>query len=212
LSKLLVFCSFAFLLSGGWPASAQENGGSVFLPNQEVRVANLPALTAPSRKRFAVLATELETVLHRKAICCGKDSALEDAVEYASLANPISLKEFSTKLQGKHQLSDGQAIVVTADYIPQSSIRADSIVRSLLEQHALLLEWKSHVYVLYGALYDETRFTSGERAYSIDKLFLLDPRFSDARREVVFNRGTDDLREVQGMLLVSVASAPSPWK
>jgi len=64
-----------------------------FHPNQEVRVANLPSLTAPSTNSSAVLVTALEIALHDKAVCCGKVSALEDAV----LAEPQSLKEVSRR-------------------------------------------------------------------------------------------------------------------
>jgi len=194
-------------------ACGQENRNSVFLANQEVRVTNLPSLTAPTRHRPAVLATALETILHDKAACCGKDSALEDAVLYATLSDPVSLKELSTKLQGRHPLSDGGAIVVHAEYVPQSSINAGLIVISLRDQHALLFEWKSHLYVLYGATFDETRdLGSGERDYAIRKLFLLDPRFSGQRRETEFNRETDDWGGVQGLLTVSFVIPPSPWK
>ena len=194
-------------------AYGQENRNSVFLANQEVRVTNLPSLTAPSKPRSAVLATALETILHDKTVCCGKDSALEDAVLYATLSDPVSLKELSTKLQGRHPLSDGRAIMVTAEYVPQTSINPGLIVASLRDQHALLFEWRSHLYVLYGATFDETRdLGSGERDYAIRKLLLLDPRFSDQRKETEFNRETDDWGRVQGLLTVSFVIPQSSWK
>ncbi len=194
-------------------AYAQEGSSSVFLANQEARVANLPSLTAPSAHRSAVLATALETVLHDKAVCCGKDSALEDVALYASLSGPLSLKELSTKLQGRHLLSDGRPVMVNAEYIPHDSINPSLIVNNLTEQHAPLIEWKSHLYVLYGALFDETRDSpSGVRAYAIHKLFLLDLRFSDQRRETVFDRETDDWGQMQGLLLVGFVIPPSTWK
>jgi hypothetical protein len=198
-SALFIFIfAFASCLARG-----QENRNSVFLANQEVHVTNLPSLTAPSTHRSAVLATALEIILHDKAVCCGKDSALEDAVLYATISDPVSLKELSPKLQGRHPLSDGGAIVVTAEYVPQSSITPGLIVATLRDQHALLIEWKSHLYVLYGSTFDETRdLGSGERDYAIRKLFLLDPRFSDQRRQTEFNRETDDLAGVQGLLTI----------
>jgi hypothetical protein len=190
-----------------------QEGASVFLANQEVRVTNLPLLTAPSRNRSAVLATALETVLHDKGVCCGKDSALEDAALYATLADPAPLKELATKLQGRHLLSDGRAIMVNTEYVPQSAINPGLIIGSLQEQHAQLIEWKSHVYVLYGVIFNETRdLSSGVREYAVRKLLLLDPRFSDQRREVVFDRETDDWGKVQGLLTVAFAIPPSPWK
>jgi hypothetical protein len=209
----LVLLYFYVNLSSSRLAYGQEGSSSVFLSKQEVRVANLPSLTAPSPHRSAVFATALETVLHDKAVCCGKDSALEDVALYATLSAPFSLRELSTRLQGRHLLSDGQPILVNAEYLSHDSISPALIINTLTEQHAQLIQWKSQVYVLYGALFDETRDSqSGVRAYAIRKLFLLDLRFSDQRREAVFDRETDDWGQMEGLLMVGFAIPPSPWK
>ena len=39
---------------------------------------------------------------------------------------------------------------------------------------------------------------------AIHKFLLLDTRYSDSRRKVVFNRETDDWSKVQGMLRVTI--------
>lgn len=215
MAKLRVLSFFVFYVITLTSPLAYGQGGisSEFLPNQEIRVANLPILTAPSAHRSAVFATALETVLHDNAVCCGKDSALEDVALYATLLTPLSWKELSTKLQGRHLLSDGRPVTVKAEYIPHDSINPALIISTLRQQHAQLIEWKSHMYVLYGALFDETRdSSSGVRAYAIRKLFLLDLRFSDQRREAVFDRETDDWGQMQGLLMVGFAIPPSPWK
>jgi hypothetical protein len=200
--SLLVFLTCVFCLAVSCLAQDQPTDNCwLYLANEEARVTNLPSLTAPSKDTSAVIATAVEMVLHNKDLCCGKDSILEDSV----LSEPRSLKELGTKLQGRHTLSDGQALVVSADYSPQSSINASSVIGALQDQRAPLLEWKSHVYVVYGAVFAETRCQSGARQYSIVKLLLQDPRFSDQHREAVFNRETDDLAKVQGLLTLSVA-------
>src|SRR5690348_11936583 len=83
-----------------------EPAPSLFLPNQEVRVANPPSLTATDKDRTGVLTTALEIIVHDQAICCGKDSALEDSVQYAAPSDPVSLRDLVAKLQGKHAMSD----------------------------------------------------------------------------------------------------------
>jgi len=203
LAKLRVLFTFAILgfgLALGSLAQDQPQDSCTFFPNQDVRVTNLALPTAPSKDTSAVIAAAVEAVLHEQSLCCGKDSALGDAV----LSEPRSLKELSTKLQGRHLLSDGRPILVNAEYDPQSAINSGLVIGSLQEQRALLFEWKSHVYLLYGAIYGEDRCLSGARHYSIAKLLLLDPRYSDQRREVAFNRETDDLSKVQGLLSLSV--------
>jgi hypothetical protein len=204
--KLQVFSVSAFLMFGSClvvSCVAQDQGQDscyLFSANEEARVSNLPSITTASKDTSSVIATAVEMALHDQILCCGKDSALGDTV----LSEPRSLRELATKLQGRHLLSDGRPIVVNAEYSSQSSINSGVIIGALQDQRAPLLEWKSHVYVLYGAVFGETRCQSGARQYSIVKLLLLDPRFSDQRREAVFNRDTDDLGKVQGLLTLSV--------
>jgi hypothetical protein len=154
LSAKPIFACLALMCMSTVAVSAQNDPTPtvVFLPNQMVRIANLPSLTAQSSKTAAVLATTLETILDDKDLCCGKDSGLEDAV----LSSP-SLKELSAKVQGRHVLGDGLSVMVRAEYYPQSSVGAGTVIGTLMRQQPMLIEWKSRVYVLYGAVFDETR-------------------------------------------------------
>ena len=189
------------------PLQAQEvsNGNRIYLTNQQVIVRNLPPLVASSTDGSAALATGLEIVLHDKTVCCGKDSALEDTALWISLANSVSLKALTAKVLGRHLLSDGRPIVVTADFVPPDSINAGFLVNSLTDQHAMLLQWNSRVYVLYGAIFDETRDPGdGSRVDSIHKLLLLDPGFSGPHRTTEFNRDTDDWSKVEGLSILKV--------
>jgi len=179
-------------------------GWYAFHPNQEIRVHQLPSLMAKSDDPSDVLRTSLDILFHNREICCGKDSALEDRV---LSADPLSLKDIAAKLQGRHLLSDGRPIMVTANILPTSSGDASyQIVSALINQHAMLMVWGSHLYVLYGAIFDQTAYSDGTSMNVIHKLLLLDTRFSNSRREVVFNRDTDDWSKVQGLLLVDAES------
>jgi hypothetical protein len=171
-------------------------------PNQEVRVGGLRALVARSHEPSDVLLTSLDTVLHDRSVCCGADSALGDSAEKA---NPLSPKDVVSKLQGRHLLSDGRPIMVTAEYFEPAAINSGMLIGTLRDKHALLLQWNSHVYVCYGVVYDELYDENGGLQYSIRNFLLLDTQYSDSRREVVFHRQTDDWSKVQGMLRVTVA-------
>lgn len=171
-------------------------------PNEEIRVGGLPALMAGSHEPSDVLLTSLDTVLHDRSICCGTDSALGDSAEKA---NPLSLKDIVSQLQGRHLLSDGRPITVTAEYFEPAAINSGMLIGTLRDKHALLLEWNSHVYVCYGVVYDAIYDDNGSLLYSIRKFLLLDTRYSDSCRRVVFNRESDDWSKVQGMLRVTAA-------
>lgn len=176
--------------------------GQVYYPVQEVRISDLPALTAKSRDASDVLAASVEIIFRDKKVCCGKNSALEDDVQRA---DPKSLKDVATRLQGRHLLSDGRPIMVTAEYVPATSLVAGTLIGALSDKQPLLMEWNSHLYVVYGMIYSTTYTEEGGRMDSILKIFLLDPRFSGERREVTFDRQTDDWGKVQGLLTLKAA-------
>jgi hypothetical protein len=170
--------------------------------NAEVHVTGLRVLMARSHEPSDVLLTSLDTIIHDRSVCCGKDSALGDSAERA---DPASLKDIAGKLQGRHLQSDGRPIAVTATYIEPPAINAGMLISTLRDQHAMLLQWKSHLYVCYGVTYGKYYDpNSGAEVDSIYKFLLLDTRYSDSHREVVFNRETDDWSKVRGMLWISV--------
>src|ERR1700679_1313480 len=88
--------------------------GQVTYPEQELRIHDLPSLTARTTHSSDVLVTSLDIVFNDKEICCGKDSALEDSVESA---DPKSLKDIAGKLQGRHLLSDAAPILKRKEYL-----------------------------------------------------------------------------------------------
>ncbi|HSZ60614.1 MAG TPA: hypothetical protein VK828_02380 [Terriglobales bacterium] len=196
---IIVGWALAWLITASASAQITPSPTAVFLPNQVVRIGNLPSLTAPSSKSTAVLATALETIIRDRDVCCGKDSGLEDAVLSAS-----SLKDLGAKIEGRHVLGDGLSINVRAEYVPTSSLSARLLVSTLMNQKPMLLGWKSRVYVVYGAVYDETRIYDPDGwQFVIHKLLLLDVRFSDHRREVEFDSESDDWNTIQGVLTAS---------
>lgn len=185
-------------------AYGQENPGGylTFRTNLEQHVANLPALTARTRDRSDVLLTSLDIIFHNHEICCGRDSALEDS---SQKADPRSIKDIAAKLQGRHLLGDGRPLTVNVTDMTSGGTNPAPIVDALTNQHALLLMWKSHLYVLVGALYDEAYYQDSTRTDTVNRLYLLDTRYADSRRDVTFTRTKDDWNDVQGLLLLSVA-------
>lgn len=128
------------------PAGAQTD----VYRDLEDRVSGLPSLVSKSHDPADVWATSLDTMIHDRSICCGRDSALEDSVERA---DPLSLKDVVSKLQGRHLLNDGRPISVVAEFWPTQAVDGLRIVNTLKDQHALLMSWNSHLYVVYGVIY-----------------------------------------------------------
>jgi hypothetical protein len=162
---------------------------------------------ARTHDRLDVLLTSLDTVFNDKAICCGKDSALEDN---AAAADPKSLPDVAAKLNGRHLLSDGRPILVRADYRSRDAVNSGDLISSIMNQHAVLLQWNSRVYVVHGVVY--RWYASGGdpeggmmQGTLIRKLLLWDTRYAGDHRNVVFDRDTDGWSNVQGVLFLQVS-------
>jgi hypothetical protein len=95
--------------------------------------------------------------------------------------------------------------MVTAQYVAPDPINGYLLIKTLEQKHALLMSWQSHLYVCYGVTYRKDYDTNGGFMDTILTFQLIDTGYSDSRREVVFNRETDDWKKVQGLLWVAVA-------
>ncbi len=182
--------------------SCFSHAQTYYYPNQEVRISDLPSVTAKSKHAADVLAASVETVFRDKEVCCGKNSALEDRIQ---MADPKSLKDVGDKVRGRQLLSDGRPIMVEANYVPAASVNAGLLIADFREKQPLLVQWNSHIHVAYGVVYQETVDASSGVTDAIYRIFLRDLRFSDERRDIVFDRQTDDWGKVEGVLLLKAS-------
>lgn len=171
-----------------------------YYQEHEGRVSNLPTVVARSHDRSDALLASLETVFHDEEICCKRNSALKDS---AATADPGSLKEIAAKLDGRHLLGDGRPIHVTAECLTPDAVTASRVVSAITDQHPILMQWNSLLYVVDGVDYVRTEdLADGVTAIVIRKFLLWDTRYSDERRNVVFDRETEDPTNVQGLLFL----------
>lgn len=176
--------------------------GQVFDKDLEIRADTLPTLVAPSKDPMDVLLTSLAIVFRDEEICCGKDSALGDRVR---TADPKSLKDVASKLNGRYLLSDGRPFIVTADYMAPEEMNASTLISMIAAQHAGLMQWNAHLYVVDGLIYRWIMMGADSTSTSmtvIHKFLLRDPRFADQRQKVEFNRSSDDIPKIGGLLFV----------
>lgn len=204
MKKLNPFVLLRFLVFVACTTLHCAANGQQMYTDLEARVSGLPSLMAKSHDLADVLPTSLDTILHDRSICCGRDSALEDSVVKA---DPLSLKDVASKLEGRHLLGDGRPISVKAEFWPIEAVDGLRIVNTLNDKHALLMSWNAHLFVVYGVVYRWVDYSADSGPYCVlRRLLLLDTRFSDSRRAVEYNRETDDPAKVQGFLLVTYAA------
>jgi hypothetical protein len=91
---------------------------------------------------------------------------------------------------------------LAARFIPNSGIRGDDLIAALIRHTPLLVQYKSSVLVLYGAIFDEHLRSDGSRDNVVRKLLMLDPRHQDRGRWVSFLRDKDDWNQVAGVVSI----------
>lgn len=121
------------MLATGFVHGQQDvPAGYVFHADQEVRVRDLSPQVARSTSTTAVLIAVLETIFRDAAVCCGKNSALQDGVE---AADPLSLKDVGAKIQGRRPGQDGRPVTITAEYMARTPL---VLVRLFLPSRAIV--------------------------------------------------------------------------
>ena len=197
LSSISARAGITILIFASAAASQLYNDGSV-------EVHDIAPIKARSHEPADVLIAAVDTVFHDQQVCCGKNSALIDSLEKA---DPVSLKSVAERLQGRHLYSDGRPLHITAECVMPAAVSPGQVVSMIASQHPPLMRWNSHLYVVYGVDYRRTEDTStGARSLILLKFLLWDLRYSDARRNVVFDRETEDPAKVQGLLFISTTS------
>ena len=197
------FCPFAPLVLALFTVllTSRDSCAQLLYHDYDAEVHDLPVLRARTKDPSDLLQTALATIFHDKAICCGTDSALGDDVERV---DPMSLKDVASKLNGRHLLSDGRPVMVTAEFVPKEQGRL--LIERMLHGQAPLMLWNSQLYVVHDVVYRWTATSTpdggGLMMTVIREFRLWDVRFLDSRRDVVFNLEKDDLTHVQGFLCV----------
>jgi hypothetical protein len=177
-------------------AAYSQDGGPVYTPYQQIK-APVGSTVAASDSKSDLLIASVESVFADKDLCCGRGSALEDAIVSADSG---SLRRVGEKLRGRYYLSDGSAITIFDNYWTGSSVRAEDIIASLQSHHALIIDWDGRLYVLFGAIFDLNKYPSGVEERVIRSFMLVDTRYSDAKRYVTFDRQKNDFGKVNALL------------
>jgi hypothetical protein len=202
--RLLFLVSACLSLAGFFCLSGLAYG-QLLNTDQEIEVRGLSSITSLSPHSSDVLVTSLTAIIHDSEVCCGRDSALEDSV---AKADPKSLQDVAAKLNGRHLLGDGRSIAVNAEFFPADKMSAGYLVTTMASQRAALMEWNSRIYIVHGLVFFWAESGTSDAPASpvpvVHKFLLWDSRYSDSRREVVFNRDSDDLGKVQGFLFIQV--------
>lgn len=200
---VIVFFSLLALIPMALAQDPNAPDPEVVHPNLRVAVSNMPSVKVFDQSATAVAKAAVATVLGAVEINCDSGSQLNTVLE-ANAGAP--LQTLAAKLSGASCMTNGNIVHLSASFTPNGSIQADGIIAPIVHGKPLLIRWNDALYVLYGVIYDEHLHNSGKRENVIRQLLLIDPRYTDQRRFVIFDREKNDFAQVEGIAEIRVVA------
>jgi hypothetical protein len=170
-------------------------------PDQNVDIAGLASATASQKCENWAWAAGLETILRTQNVDLKQKYWIIKADGGEVCKDSFDLNSLAQYINGEYVLDDGRHVRLEATTISGLPQGVDPFILAPQAGRPLMLVWKGHPYLYVGMNYDELKFASGQREFSVSKLKFLDPFASDPAKQVVyFDREKDDLADISGMM------------
>jgi len=172
----------------------------------------MPVVVAKQKCENWAWAAALETVLRSQGVpldqsfwvqrlnngerCLNSPGTPEDLIRYLE--------------RDPHVLADGSKIRLRVQYLSGPPTYMDAMIRSIQQNHPIIVFWRGRARVLVGVTYDESVASTGDRTFEARELRLVDlyAAPNDPARMAKFVKGTDSLSDFAGTMQVQVLPEP----
>lgn len=178
--------------------------GVVARPPQTDELAQRPALAALQPCPNWAWAAGVEMLLEAQGVRLDQRHWVLKANGGEVCLPRVSPEQLARVIDGDYALASGRKIRLQARW-QNGVISADEVIMAARRQRPLLLFWRGHPYVAYGAVYNEFIASTGHRMFEISEIKLYDAAGVADGRYVTFLRGRDDIADIQGVMDIDVA-------
>ena len=206
LASLISFFALAALAQEGIPLQVR--------PGQLVDVPSFTATVAAQKCKDWAWAAAIDTVLGLQGVKLGQKYWITK-LHGGELCDDDfrSFENLPRLIEGEYTRADDSKARVSASYAPGAPTNVDDMIVAMRRGRPLILFWKGHAYVLSGLVYDEYIAPSGQRIFEVREMKLRDPYFSGGKQFVTFVKGTDDAKDIDGVMQVTVTPIEQqPWQ
>jgi hypothetical protein len=171
-------------------------------PDQTVDLPKDKLVTAKQSCENWAMAAGLQMMLKKKGVSLDQNFWVM-RLNYGELCADLpSVDALAKVVNDEFVLDDGRHVRLELDFTPGAPGQVDSIIAGLQQQQVALLIYRGHPYYISGATYDEYIGKDGSRLFVIKELRLANT-FA-GKPGIAFERGRDNLDEIQGIVTVSV--------
>lgn len=173
-------------------------------PNQTADLELAKLVTAKQSCENWAVAAGLESMLKEKGVALNQ-SFWVMRLNYGELCADLpSIDALAKVVDNDFVLDDSRHVHLDLQYTEGAPGEVDSIIAGLQQQQVALLIYRGHPYYISGATYDEYIGKDGSRLFEIKELRLANT-FAGTPG-ITFERGRDDLSEIQGIVTVTVTA------
>jgi hypothetical protein len=172
-------------------------------PDQTADLASPATVTAKQNCENWALAAGLETMLRKQNVALDQNFWVmrlnygEICVSHLPVMDAVA-----QVVNNEFVLDDGRHVRLELHFTPGAPTNVDALLAGLQRQQHALLVWRGHPYYLIGATYDERIGLDGTRVFDVKQLRLADTFAKHPG--ITFEKGRDNLDEIEGMVTVSV--------
>lgn len=186
-------------------ASAQKKNKQQFYlkPDQTADLQEPQLVIAKQHCENWALAAGLETMLRQQNVALDQNFWVM-RINYGEICVPRlpAMDALARVIDNEFVLDDGRHVRLELHYLAGAPTNVDGMLSRLQQQQPSLLVWRGHPYYLTGATYDERIGRDGTRMFDVKELRLAET-FAGAP-SVTFEKGRDNMDEIEGIVTVSV--------
>ncbi|HKF21108.1 MAG TPA: hypothetical protein VKE93_06035 [Candidatus Angelobacter sp.] len=194
------------LLSLTLTAGAQKKNRQQYYlkPDQTADLHEPQLVTAKQNCENWALAAGLETMLHKQDVALDQNFWVM-RINYGEIcvSHLPAMDDLARIVNNEFVLDDGRHVRLELRYVAGAPTSIDILLSRLQQQQPSLLLWHGHPYYLTGATYDERIGRDGQRLFEVKELRLAET-FAKVPG-VTFEKGRDNLDEIEGIVTVNVA-------
>ncbi|HMF90524.1 MAG TPA: hypothetical protein VKL40_07755 [Candidatus Angelobacter sp.] len=172
-------------------------------PDQTVDLKSPVIVTAKQSCENWALAAGLETMLRTQNVALDQTFWVMH-INYGEICVPSlpAMDALARIVNNEFVLDDGRHVRLELHYVAGAPTNVDALLSLLQQQQPSLLLWHGHPYYLTGATYDEHIGRDGQRMFEVKELRLAET-FAKVPG-VIFQKGRDNLDQIEGTVTVSV--------
>jgi hypothetical protein len=192
----LVLVSLALTL----PMSAAKKKNQVAIqkiPDQWVELARVSEVVAEQPCGNWAWAAAMESILRRQKVELDQRYwVLKLNGGLPCLPSAGSFEDLKRQIDGEYVLADHRHVRIEINYRESLPPTTDALILPMAHGRPYMIWWKGEPYLVKGATWDEFVYQTGQKLVAIKTLKLVNPLERGEKRDLVFDRATDDTNDL----------------